>query len=249
MAPDSSVVDKIKKRILIDLFVTPYALFPFIGGCSLLMLAWATKVYGIFAFGGFIGCVLGIGVALTNFLFNIDKFSEKALAQIKADVMRTKNEQLNQLAKKLARTRELKDDQFLADLRRLYNEFVTDLEDQRVEVTPEIITQVDQVFEECIVALEHSFELHQTAANMPKGQKQVVWDKRSAVLKEVEESVNLLSDLMVQVRTMNTKDKKLRLSKLRGELRSQLNAAEATSDRLFEIEHGDEPDFDEYLKD
>jgi len=247
--PENNVVDKIRQKILLDLFITPYSLFPFIGGCSLLMLAWATKVYGIFAFGGFIGCVLGIGVALTNFLFNIDKFSEKAVQQVKAAMMKQREGQLNELARKLTLTRERKDDDCLEALRSLYKDFLRDLEDNRIDVTPEIITQVDHIFEECITALDHSCDLYHTAGNMPKGQKQSVLDKRNAVLGEVEESVNLLSDLMVQVRTMNTQEKKIRLAKLRGELRTQLEAAEATNERMLNIEHGGvDEDYSEYLK-
>lgn len=255
MKPDPSIVDKIRKRILVELFVTPYALFPFIGGCSLLMLAWATKAYGVFAFGGFISCVLGVGIALTNFLLNIDKFSEKALEQIKADVERKRNDRLNALAEKLKITREVKnwelkkDDDYLIDLRILYEGFLSDLEKQTVDTTSEMIVQVDQIFEECIKALEHSFDLYQTAGTMAPAQRKVVLDKRAGVLKEVDESVTLLSELMVKVRTMDTRDKNISLSKLRSELRTQLSAAEATKERLFEIEHGEDQNFDEYLKD
>lgn len=252
---DKSVIDEIRKKVLIDLFITPYALFPFIGGCSLLMLAWATKAFGLLAFGGFIGCVFGVGFALTNFILNVSSLSEKAIAKIKSSKIQLKNQQLDQLAKKLTITREVKnwelkkDDDYLINLRVLYEKFVSDLENSNIEVTPEIIVQVDQIFEECVQALEHSFELYQTAGTMAPAQRKLVLAKRGEVLKEIDESVKLLADLMVQVRTVNTKDKNFRLAKLRGELRSNLNAAELTSERMLEIEHGDQNNFDEYLKD
>lgn len=246
---ESSTIDQIKQKILLDLFITPWSLFPFIGGVSLLILAWATKVYGLLAFGGFLGVVFGIGTALTNCVFNLDKFSMQAVEYLKNAKMLEREKRLNLLANKLAKTREQKDDNCLDALRSMYSKFLVDLEDGKLDVYPEMIAQVEQIFEECINTLEHSYELYKTVKTMPRGQKQAIHDKRKELLDEVDASVELLSDMMVKIRTMNTQEKSIRLSKMREELEMQLRAAENTNNKMIELEHGNSSeDYSEYLR-
>ena len=192
---DTSVSDAVHKRILLDLFVTPWSLFPFIGGASLLMIAWATKVFGAFAFMGFTGMVFGVGFAITNLIWNYGELSARAAKEIQEQTIKKREGQLNELARKLKHSRELRDDKCLESLRNMYDYFLEDVNEGSIKASPEIINQVEQIFSECISALEQSIELYVTSLSMPKSEKKALRKKRDGLLVDVEKSIGLRQGL------------------------------------------------------
>ena len=244
---DTSVSDAVHKRILIDLFVTPWSLFPFIGGASLLMIAWATKVFGVFAFLGFTGMVFGVGFAMTNLIWNYGDLSTRAAKEIQEQTVKNRENKLNELARRLKHSRELRDDKCLETLRNMYNYFLDDINDGSIEATPEVINQVEKIFTECIAAIEQSIELYVTARSMPKGKKKELLKKRDSLLEDVEKSTSFVADLMVRLRTSGTEEKQFRMSQLRENLQMHMEAASRTNERMIALEHGDVKDYSEYL--
>lgn len=232
-----NIASEVRKKLLLDLVTFPPAFFTFLAGTSLLMLYWATMLPTFAAVLGFFSCVIGFGIGVTNFLFNVDKFSVKALDYVK-DLSEDKlNQRLDLLQANLKKTVEKSDDKYLRQLRKVYMKFCEDIETKKLVVSSEIVIQFEQIFQECVKSLEHSFDLHETAKTLfPKKRRAEIQVRRRQVLEEVSKSLDLLSEIATKSRTILAEERENRLASMREDLSNQLQLAELANERMKQIE-------------
>lgn len=119
----------LKKQILLDLFITPATVVPFLVGGTLLILS--SILGGSSAFFGFVGILLSVGSVLTNMVFNLDKISRDALSRMHKFEKRKREAELDALDANLVKNKDPRDQTALRNLRTLYNSFCDDLHQKK----------------------------------------------------------------------------------------------------------------------
>jgi hypothetical protein len=242
-------MNELQKKILLDLVITPYTVIPGLLGASLLLLSVAMG--GMVTFVGFICLLLGFGSLCINFMFNLTKVSKRAADEWQNTQQKKKDRDLDLLDRNLEDTRETSDENALRNLRALYMSFCGDFQNGRVSahVPPAMLSQIDELFEQCIFHLRRSYEMYQQAQQVTGNLKKGLNKQRKELIGEVEKSVETLASVINEVRAMRIKSGKGQLSKLQRRLASQLQVAKATEESVAALDGDDEDRYDEYLDD
>lgn len=238
---------EIRNKLLLDLFATPLSLIPIAIGMSAVLICFALNQYSTPFIFGIISTLFGIGVALSNFILNWGQITEKALGQLKEHERKEHKKHLDQLYRNLSTTREKQDEELLVELVVLYESFMQDIELDKIKVSVDVINQIDKIFKACVDSLNFSYELYLSASQAPKGQKQKVIDKRTLVLKEVEESIHVIHNTITEFKNLETKETQIKLTQLRDDLKTQIQIAKNTKETMLSIEYDQEKDYSEYL--
>lgn len=242
-------MDDLKKKIALDLCVTPGTTIPTAIGASLLLLS--VIFGGTVAFIGLLCCLAGLGALATNFIFRLGPISQQAAKEWQRQQQKKKDHELDQLDRRLARTREVKDETALRNLRALYKGFCKDYGEGKISSTvpPLMLQQIDEIFESCIHQLARSAELWTQARDVQGDLKKGLQRQRRQVLEEVEKSVETLAHAINEVRALKLKSKRSELQRLQQKLTSQLEVAKATEERVMELDGLEDPDkYSEYLE-
>lgn len=239
-------MEDLRKKIVLDLCVTPGTIIPTAIGVSALLLS---VVFGsTLAFVGFVGCLIGAGALVTNVIFRLGTVSQNAAKSWQRQQQKKKEMELDHLDKQLMRTRETKDEIALRNLRALYNNFCKDYEEGKItrNVSANMLQQIDEMFESCIHQLDRSVELWEQAREVQGDLKKGLKSQRREVLHEVESSVELLAHAMNEVRSLKLKAKSGELKRLQDKLSSQLEVAKATEERVLELDMIGQDDSEKY---
>lgn len=229
----------LKKRIIMDLIVTPFTIFPLIAGISALLLS--EMLGSIWAFAGVCSCLIGLGGMITNFAFNFDKISRKAFQELREIELRKHNSELDELDRKLVKTTGVQDQECLRNLRSIYNSFQIDLVNGKIKTAPKyLIEQIDQIYLAVIHHLNRQYELWETSLKVVGELKVKFTKQRKSLLGEIEESISGLAETISEIRALGLKTGDGELTRLQDRLESQLNVAKATEQRLAEITGEDE---------
>ena len=242
-------MDDLRKKILLDLCVTPGTVIPTALGVSLLMLSVVLGSGA--AFIGFLCCLVGFGALLTNFVFRLGSVSQQAAKEWQKQQQRKRDKELDDLDSKLARTKETKDEIALRNLRALYTSFCKDYEAGRLarSIPPLMLQTIDEIFESCVHQLVRTVELYEQARQVQGDLKKELRRDRAELLKGVEGLVEELAHAINEVRALKVKATKGELQSLQRRLASQRQVARATEERVMELDHlGEDPDkYSEYL--
>lgn len=240
-------MDELRKKILLDVCVTPATVIPFAAGLSLLMLS---VVLGAgWGFFGFCLCLVGIGFVVTNFIFNYEGVTKRAIEQLRAEKKAEKDRYLDELDAKLASDRDPRDQEALRNLRQLYDSFAEDVKEGRVSVAAcsSIHRQVEEIFEKCVSQLSRQHEVWLMSRKVTGDIRAGLMQQKSIILDEVEASVENLANVMGEVRALGLKAQSSELGKLKERLNNQLAAAKAV-EQLSAETAGDLSRFSEYTK-
>lgn len=242
-------MDELKKKILLDLCVTPGTVIPTALGGSLLLLSVAMG--GTVAFLGFVCLLFGFGALLTNFVFNLGRISKKAAKEWQQKQQQKRDRDLDALDRKLESTRETADEEALRNLRALYGSFCGDFENGKVShtVPPTMLGQIDELFEQCIYHLTRSFEIFEQSKQVTGNLRKGLLKQRKELIDEVERSVETLAEVINEVRAMRIQTQKGQLGRLQRKLTGQLSVAKATEEqvRTLDYEADVEDTYGEYL--
>lgn len=241
------MLSSVRNRMIFELLVSPWSVFPAVGGLSILMLSWALNVWGTVSFMGFLSVLFGVGAAVTNLFLNLDSIAEKAVKALRDQKIRERESQLNTLNDKLWLTENQKERHQLFDLRKLYKTFLDDLEKDRMDVSPEILSRVEQIFNMSVASIEEAFNIWSEIKTIDPNSKLIskLKQRREKLLSEVQKSVELLSNTMVEVRASSL-DSNSDLSRLRDDLFIQIESARRTKERMAVLDGESERDFSEY---
>lgn len=243
-------MDDLRKKIILDLCVTPGTTIPMALGASLLLLS--VVFGGTLAFIGFLCCLAGFGALVTNFIFRLGPVSQQAAKEWQKQQQKKRDRELDDLDTKLTRTRETKDETALRNLRALYTSFCKDYETGKLarSIPPQMLQVIDEIFESCVHQLSRTVELYEQAKQVQGNLKTELKKDRSDLLKEVEKLVESLAHAINDVRALKVQATKSELQNLQRKLASQRSVARATEERVMELDRiGDhDPDrHSEYL--
>jgi len=241
-------MQNIRSKILVELLVSPWSIFPTVGGLSILMLAWALNILGgTFSFVGVLAILVGIGIAITNFTLNLSSFAKKAVEAIKAQKQEELDKRLDELDAKLVKDRDPRDQGYLRSLRAMHRDFTNDLDQGKIIVRGNVVEQVEEIFQTCINSLEECYNLWEGSLSLPAVAKTKMMNKREKILLEVGASVELLTATLLDVRTSQTDDG-CKLASLREDFALKMEAARRTKERLNSLDINRQQDFSEYEK-
>ena len=65
------MMDSVRKKVLLDLFASPWSVVPIAGGLSAWLLSWAVDGHMALNMAGLIGVMGGIGVMATRVIFGL----------------------------------------------------------------------------------------------------------------------------------------------------------------------------------
>jgi hypothetical protein len=239
-------MSELKKQILLDLFVTPSTVVPFLIGGTLLMLS--SILGGSSAFFGFVGILLSIGALLTNVVFNLKKISHKAVSRMHRMEKKKRDAELNELDAKLVRNKDPRDQTALRNLRTLYNSFCEDLQQKKItnSVPPNMLQLIEDIFAECVHNLSRSYDIWKTAKSLQSDLQNSLLEQREQLIKDVEVSVQTLAETISEVRVLKLKNNSNEMQRLREKLISQLSVAKATEESVMSLDADLSRQYDEY---
>lgn len=237
------MISELRKRVILDLMITPSTIIPFAGGVSLLLLS--EMLGGFAAFLGVVGVLVGIGAFLTGLVFNLDKTYQKVLIDIKTEEAAKRKYVLDDLDRRLTRKR---DQTALRDMRGIYDSFMEDLQAGKISnsVSSGMLTQIDAIFNACVEQLERQLVIVETSRKVSDDVRRKLLEQRDNIVTEVEKSVEDLAKVINEVRALRIKAERGELDVLRRRLDSQLQAAKATEQFVSGLGQEDLSRFSEY---
>jgi hypothetical protein len=229
-------MDDLRKRILLDLFVTPTTVVPTTIGVSLLMLS--AVLGGYTAFAGFLGVLVGFGALLTNLIFNLGRITSRAAKRWHQQQAQKKEAELDELDAKLVQTRDARDQTALRNLRALYRAFCDDVRERKISknVPATMFTVIEELFKTCINKLERSFDIWTVSQTVTHDIQARLRKQRDDLVTDVEGSVAHLAETIGEVRALTFKTEKAELQQLKRKMVSQLEVAKATEERLASLD-------------
>lgn len=234
-------MDGLKKKILLDCFVTPFTMVPILFGGTLLLLTEFVGPIGDFI--GFTSCLVGIGAMATNMIFNLEKITDRATQKWQEGQQKQRERELDTLDHKLAATPWTDDETALRNLRALYSSFCRDFGAGKISsnVPVSLLGQIDDIFNTCVVQLAKSYEVYLQSEEVQGILKKQFLAQRKQMVQDVETSVEQLAQTINEVRAMKMRASRSELTELQKRLHSQLNVAKAVEERMARLEQGDLP--------
>jgi hypothetical protein len=234
---------RLRKKVLLDLVSWPWALFPGVGGLTLMLLAGAANQAAPYvAFAGLASLLAGIGSLATRWIYRAEDVTKKAFEELQAEALKKEERDLDALDRRL---RQEDDDprteRHLAQLRRLYTGFRNDstwATRMKQGAAVEIAQKVESLFRGCVHSLERSLELWQTAHKMAtKDARAKVLEVREHLLEEIEQSIQQLARTIDEVQALAVKAKEQQdLAQIRQELNESLAVARRVEERMQALE-------------
>jgi hypothetical protein len=212
---------RVRKKVLLDLVAAPVTVIPAALGASLLAVAWAVDQHGAaLAFLGMSGILAALGTLATRWVFGAERMVERAMRSADDDP---------------------RPETWLGELRSIYDGFVQDAawrEGLSELSAAEVAGKVENLFQGCIISLQRSADLMDTAGRMAtrKGRRSVL-EARERLLEEVRRSVAQVARSIDDVRSLRLAgDEDKRLARIREELDESLEVARRVEDRLHTLE-------------
>lgn len=232
--------DDLHRKVLLDLMAAPSVLLTAAAGVTAMLAGWAVEL-PVLIFGGAIGVLASVGALATRWLFKRDKLVEKAMKQMQEKLVRDRSAELDGLEQRLQNDDDPRSEQLLRDLRTVYDQLKQPEQWRSAEGKQppiEIIAKADTLFRSCIVSLERSLTMWETAQQMHTDDlKQEMLDGRQKTLDEVQQSVSQLARTFDQLKALTVEpDRKSRLSEIRNELDQSLTVARNIEDRMKSFE-------------
>lgn len=226
-------MDNVRKKVLLDLFASPWSIIPIAGGLSAWMLSWGVDGSLALNLAGLVGVMGGVGVLATRLIFGLEKITEDAFTYLNAQQQLEQERELDDLTERLSGDDDPNTETYLSDLRTLYKSFVEDVEKGQLSgaVRP-VLAQVQRLFKAAVKHLEYSHELWARASKLQGPAKQKLLQERRRVIEEVAETIDHLGTSIQQFHTFRLQDSDSELSKLREELDATMQVAKRAEERV-----------------
>lgn len=237
----------LRKRVFSKLLWSPWTWVPAVLGVGA-MLAGAALGSGTTAFYGFLTMLGSVGSLATRWLLWGDAIIEEELSEWEQETIRRQQEKLLQkerslddLDRRLQQDRDPTTEHSLRQLRRLYGAFRkqsgwTESMDRRSVY--DISNKVENLVQACIISLQRSLQLWQTAQGMQtETTRKSLLAKREELLVEVSNSIGQLALTVDQVQALGIdKQSGEDLARLRQELDQSLDVARRVEQRMRSLE-------------
>jgi len=234
-------MDDVKRKVLLDLFVSPWTLVPAVGGLSAWMLSWGVGGDPTLNLIGLAGVLVGVGVQASRLIFGVEKLTEQAHGYLTEQQRREQQARLDGLAARLTRDDDPRTQECLKRLRALYGSL--EEEPARGHAAIAIREKVERLFHAAVRQLERSYELWEKARRLPPGTRKPLLEQRGKAVDEVVLTVNHLTRTVAQYHAFHADDTDDELAKLREELDATIEVARRADERMHTLESA--PAYDE----
>ncbi|MEN1680528.1 MAG: hypothetical protein AAGJ46_13130 [Planctomycetota bacterium] len=234
-------MDDVKKKVLLDLFVSPWTVVPVVGGLSAWLISWGVDGSTLLNVAGLAGVLTGLGIQASRLVFGVEKLTERAQGYVLEKEREEQEQMLNELATRLRHDDEPRTEECLRRLRKLRAFFES--EPPAGHATAAIKAKVDKLFEAAVRQLQKSIEMWEKSRKLPSGTRASLLEKRKEAVDEVVRTVNHLTRTVEQYHTFQVEDTDSELAKLRDELDATINVARRADQVIDEI--GASKDYDE----
>lgn len=235
-------MDEVKKKVLLDLFVSPWTLVPTVTGLSAWMLSWGVGGNTTLNLIGLAGVMIGAGIQATRLIFGVEKLTEQAYGYQEAKKRAEREASLDDLARRLAQDEDNRTQECLRRLRALYGLFEQD--PPRGAATIAIRDNVQRLFAASVRHLEYSYELWEKARRLPPGTRRPLLEQRGAAIDEVVLTVNHLTRTVERYNALQAdNDGDDELARLREELDATIEVARRADEQMETL--GKSPAYDE----
>ena len=229
-------MDDVKKKVLLDLFASPWTVLPVVGGLTALMVSWAAGGSALLNTLGLVGILGGVGLLATRLIFGLERITNQAYEYLHQKQRQQQEQALDALDKKLKKDKDSRTQNSLRQLRHLYSSFQKDIDDGKlVRGAHEILDTVERLFEASVGQLRRSYELWTTARKLSGQPREDVLDERETVIQEVVDTVEHLSKTIQEFHTYASKRNDANLARLRSELDETMKVARRTEDRIASL--------------
>lgn len=223
-------MDEVQKKVLLDLFVSPWTVGPIVGGMSAWLLSWGMNGDPRLNIIGLAGVLAGLGIQASRLVFGLEKITEQAHGYLTEKERAEREAQLNELAEKLSHDDDPRTQECLNRLRILYKSFEEESATGHAAIT--IREKVDKLFHAAVKQLVRSYELWEKAKRLPGQTGRPLLEKRRDAVNEVVLTVNHLARTVEQYHAFQLKDSDDELAKLREELDTTIEVARRADDRI-----------------
>ena len=238
-------MDDVKKKVLLDLFVSPWTVIPIVGGLSAWLLSWGVDGSTTLNLLGLTGVLTGLGIQASRLIFGVEQLTEKAHGYLSAKERRDRDQRLDQLAADLQNDDDPRTEECLRRLRVLYASLEQEPASGHTAMT--FRQKVDKLFQAAVGQLERSWELWTKAQRLPGRTGRPLLDERKKAIDEVVLTVNHLARTVEQYHAFQLEDTDDELAKLRQELDQTIEAARRADECIDAIDKQkmyDEAEFD-----
>ncbi len=226
-------MDQVKRKVLLDLFVSPWTLVPIVGGLSSWMLSWGAGGNTTLNLIGLAGVVIGAGIQASRLIFGIEELTEQAHGYLTEQQRAERNAYLDQLAKRLHGDDDPRTQECLKRLRALHTNIEQESPNTAGSLT--IREKVEKVFQASVRQLERSHELWEKAKRMPPGADEPFLEQRRLAIDEVVLTVNHLTRTVAQYHAFHADETDDDLAKLREELDATIEVARRADEQIDEL--------------
>ncbi|MCC9608868.1 hypothetical protein LOC68_08110 [Blastopirellula sp. JC732] len=234
-------MDELKKKVLLDLFVSPWTIVPIVGGLSAWLISWGVDGNTTLNLLGLVGVLTGVGIQASRLIFGLEELTQKAYGYLTEQQRREREARLDELSRRLEQDEDPRSEECLMKLRTLYASLESETNPRGTAYA--FREQVDALFYAAIRQLERSLELWEKANRLPHGAGRPLLTERQKAVDEVVETVEHLASTVQQYHSFRLKDDDHELSKLRQELDRTMEVARRAEQVMDSIDAP--PDHDE----
>lgn len=227
-------MDEVKKKVLLDLFVSPWTLIPMVCGLSAWMISFGAGGDPTLNLIGLAGVLVGAGIQASRLIFGVERLTEQAYGYVTEKERAERNEQLDALAAELSQDDDWRTEESLKRLRALYSLFEQEPANSHAAIT--IREKVERLFHAAVRQLQRSYELWKKARRLPAGTQGPLMEQRKSAIDEVVETVNHLTRTVEQYQAFQLEESDDELSKLREELDATIEVARRAEDRIGSLD-------------
>lgn len=232
-----------RKKYLLKLLASPICLFPFLAGVTDLLVLWTFSIgSGIALFAGIAGMLAGLGIFFTRLVAGSGSLVKDVLAGIQQEALAEREKALDNLDNRLVADGDPRTESSLRDLRTLAAAFEKGRSwtgALKTSSTVDILSGVNQLFQQCVVSLEKTLELGYTAAQMTtKTAREPILKERERIITEVSESIRQLGGVLASIQALETDGTAhdSELADIRRELDQNLEVAKKVKERMESLE-------------
>lgn len=237
-------MNDVRKKVLLDLFVSPWTIVPLVGGLSAWMVSWGMNGDTTLNLLGLAGVLAGLGIQASRLIFGLEKITENAQSYLSTQEKQEREARLDKLASNLRQDDDPRTEECLRRLRRLYASFEEEQPTNQTVIT--IREKVDKLFHAAVLQLERSYELWVKAKRLPGPTGRPLLAERKEAIDEVVRTVNHLTRTVEQYQAFQIKDSHEELAKLREELDTTIEIARRADDRIEAMDDFSKYDQAEY---
>lgn len=231
---------ELRNKVLIQLAASPYTLFPFAGGVTALLANWTFNWNsGICIFASIAGLLVSCGIFTTRLLLGAKSATKKAWEELQKEAQKERDKRLDDLEARLCEDNDPRDENYLMELRELVSQFHDSkwADSLNASLRFEITGKVDEIFQNCIAALERSLDLLQEAEGKDPRTRicREVRKQREDIIKSVQKSTEKISGILTEITALNLRDNNTsELNRLTQELDQSLEVAKKVDQRMRE---------------